>query len=231
MIQLKETKQEQSKGSWKQRNQDDTRNNEEEELKKVKDLKRKESQVCNGREIKKRQTAVAVMMSNGGEGERRWSTPLGLTIRVNSSPHWGRRRAPGTLDHYRGGWCTPTHRRGPIWISCYDQTIHWWRYTSTYAETKSSLQALRHGRAHWNDRCTTASIFLVHMRDVIRKQHPLLSAVEDENWPNGKRTIGLCLPWRAPAGCPELGLKRGARRSLSCDIKTASLGKRTKHLG
>lgn len=55
--------------------------------------------------------------------KRSWSNPLGLTIRVNSSAHWGRRRAPGTLYHYWRGWRTPTHRRGPVWITCCDQII------------------------------------------------------------------------------------------------------------
>lgn len=33
----------------------------------------------------------------------------------------------------------------------------------------------------------------------------------------------VCLPWRGPGGCPEFGLKRGARRSLSWEVRTASL--------
>lgn len=49
---------------------------------------------------------------------------------------------------------------------------------------------------------------------------------------NTAGTVWGCLPWRGPAGCPEFGLKRGARRSFSCEVSTASLeaaGKQTSH--
>lgn len=52
------------------------------------------------------------------------ASPLRLTIRINSSPYGGRRRAPGTLYHWWRGRCTPTHRRGPIWITCYNYTTN-----------------------------------------------------------------------------------------------------------
>lgn len=45
--------------------------------------------------------------------------PLGLTVRVNSSAHWGRRRSPGTLDHERGGRSTAAHRGRTIRVTCY----------------------------------------------------------------------------------------------------------------
>lgn len=84
--------------------------------KKVKDLKRTRR---SGVQEEKRLKVVAEGMKSN---KRRWSSPPWLTVRVDSSPHWGRRRAPGTLDHYWRGRRAPTHGRRPVWITCYDQT-------------------------------------------------------------------------------------------------------------
>lgn len=44
--------------------------------------------------------------------------PLELTVRVNPSAHWGRRRSPGTLYHERGGRSAAAHRGRPIRVTC-----------------------------------------------------------------------------------------------------------------
>lgn len=137
--------------------------------------------------------------------------PRGLTVRVNSSPHWGRRRAPGPLDHYRRGRSAPTHRRGPIRITCYNQTN-----TSVQEQhpppliSRPTMQKMRPAN-------TTACIH--SSRDPL-----LLFTGTKTSWKKRKEAnIWDFLPWRGPAAWPEFGLKRGARRSLSWEVITASL--------
>lgn len=57
----------------------------------------------------------------------------------------------------------------------------------------------------------------------MKTRHQASSSNTCVGW--GEKKLVLCgqLPWRGPAACPELGLKRGARRSLSWAVSTASL--------
>lgn len=57
----------------------------------------------------------------------------------------------------------------------------------------------------------------------VKTRHQASSSNTCVGW--GEKKLVLCgwLPWRGPAACPELGLKRGARRSLSWAVITASL--------
>lgn len=60
----------------------------------------KKAQVsCTGGERLKDARPVAGECPTVTKGEEGESNPLGLTIRVNSSPYWGGRRASGTLYH------------------------------------------------------------------------------------------------------------------------------------
>lgn len=138
----------------------------------MKDLKRKmKSGVDEKKEIlKKRQNAAEkARCPTVARVKETQSNPPGLTIRVNSSPHRGRRGAPGTLYHYRRGWGTPTDGRGPVRVTCHDQTIG---LPEEDKRATAHYKSTRRGSPHSNDRCAATSVLLVHPQDSGRILRP-----------------------------------------------------------
>lgn len=84
-------------------------------------------------------------------------------------------------------------------------------------------------QVQWNDKCTTTTH--THLtKTKFKNEKKCRTLLENSvlfsklrRMRNSRERCVVYSPWRGPAGCPEFGRKRGARRSLSWEVITASL--------